>query len=310
MSEPNWANGANDLDACPQTRRDNQAHAWQFDGDDPYVLCAWCGERRDALTGRTIGESAPAPTPDPMSDDRRADLRFLAGTKFHNAIGDPISELLAEVDHQRAEVERLRAAPCPHVATSGTTSHCILAEEDGRRWRHLSDDVLRIAAQLHRVGQHPAAIELEERVALHRVPSPMEEQDAECSGETEGVVAQQESAPATAGTSAGSSPAHPHPDGRTIYDWEQLTGMANVLRDERDRLRSESDGLRAQVADAHCEVNRENWRVMEAEAALSQLRATVLDQADSIAGRPLTRAEADLCARTLRTAAGQEASDR
>ena len=29
-------------------------HAWRFDGDDPYIVCAKCGERRDALSGRTV----------------------------------------------------------------------------------------------------------------------------------------------------------------------------------------------------------------------------------------------------------------
>ena len=29
-------------------------HRWQFDGDDPYVVCQ-CGQRRDALSGRIVG---------------------------------------------------------------------------------------------------------------------------------------------------------------------------------------------------------------------------------------------------------------
>lgn len=42
----------------------------------------------------------------PMTPDRLADLRFLAGHKFDNAIGDPIGELLAEVDRLRAEEDQ------------------------------------------------------------------------------------------------------------------------------------------------------------------------------------------------------------
>lgn len=44
------------LDACPRSERvDGNGHSWVFDGDDPYIICAFCGERRDALSGRVIG---------------------------------------------------------------------------------------------------------------------------------------------------------------------------------------------------------------------------------------------------------------
>ena len=40
---------------CPKTQHiDGKSHGWLFDGDDPYVVCAWCHERRDALTDRVI----------------------------------------------------------------------------------------------------------------------------------------------------------------------------------------------------------------------------------------------------------------
>jgi hypothetical protein len=39
---------------CPKSRRSDLKHGWRFDGDDPYVVCDFCGERRDALTGRQI----------------------------------------------------------------------------------------------------------------------------------------------------------------------------------------------------------------------------------------------------------------
>lgn len=35
-------------------------HSWRFDGDDPYVVCVYCGWRRDALTGKVI-TSTPRP---------------------------------------------------------------------------------------------------------------------------------------------------------------------------------------------------------------------------------------------------------
>lgn len=40
---------------CPKsTRVDGPWHSWQFDGDDPYVVCVFCGKRQDALTARVI----------------------------------------------------------------------------------------------------------------------------------------------------------------------------------------------------------------------------------------------------------------
>lgn len=40
-------------EACP-------LHSWQFDGDDPYVICMTCDEMRDAITGRVIRPGQPA----------------------------------------------------------------------------------------------------------------------------------------------------------------------------------------------------------------------------------------------------------
>lgn len=39
---------------CPQSKRLDQKHSWQFDGDDPYIVCFYCGVRHDALTGRKV----------------------------------------------------------------------------------------------------------------------------------------------------------------------------------------------------------------------------------------------------------------
>lgn len=40
---------------CPKSQRvDNPWHTWRSDGDDPYIFCHWCGEVRDALSGRVI----------------------------------------------------------------------------------------------------------------------------------------------------------------------------------------------------------------------------------------------------------------
>lgn len=42
-------------DRCTKSQRvDGPYHSWQFDGDDPYIVCHWCGETRDAIDGRVI----------------------------------------------------------------------------------------------------------------------------------------------------------------------------------------------------------------------------------------------------------------
>ena len=42
-----------DKDRCPLSKHvDGKSHGWLFWGDDPYIKCDWCGEIRDALTGR------------------------------------------------------------------------------------------------------------------------------------------------------------------------------------------------------------------------------------------------------------------
>jgi hypothetical protein len=42
-------------ETCPASRRaDGPWHSWIFDGDNPYIVCAYCDEMRDALTGRQI----------------------------------------------------------------------------------------------------------------------------------------------------------------------------------------------------------------------------------------------------------------
>jgi hypothetical protein len=42
-------------DYCPLSQRvDGKVHSWRFDGDNPYVICVYCNEFRDALTNRVI----------------------------------------------------------------------------------------------------------------------------------------------------------------------------------------------------------------------------------------------------------------
>lgn len=42
-------------DICElSTHVDGQIHSWVFDGDDPYIVCHFCKQTRDALNGRII----------------------------------------------------------------------------------------------------------------------------------------------------------------------------------------------------------------------------------------------------------------
>jgi hypothetical protein len=47
--------GKETTEYCSLSERvDGKLHSWHFDGDDPYVVCSYCGEARDALNGRVI----------------------------------------------------------------------------------------------------------------------------------------------------------------------------------------------------------------------------------------------------------------
>lgn len=40
---------------CPHSKRvDGPTHTWRFDGDDPYIICVFCDEMRDALSARVV----------------------------------------------------------------------------------------------------------------------------------------------------------------------------------------------------------------------------------------------------------------
>lgn len=32
-------------------------HSWKFDGDDPYLICHYCGQINDAITGAVVRAS-------------------------------------------------------------------------------------------------------------------------------------------------------------------------------------------------------------------------------------------------------------
>lgn len=40
---------------CPLSQRvDGKLHSWHFDGDDPRIVCVYCDEMRDAISGAVI----------------------------------------------------------------------------------------------------------------------------------------------------------------------------------------------------------------------------------------------------------------
>jgi hypothetical protein len=46
-----------DPDVCRKSRRvDGPYHSTRWDGDDPYTVCVFCGQVRDAVSGRIVGE--------------------------------------------------------------------------------------------------------------------------------------------------------------------------------------------------------------------------------------------------------------
>lgn len=59
MTGPETGPGAGQDAQCALSERQDRLHAWKFEGDDPYTVCVYCDELRDALTGQVLrkGES-------------------------------------------------------------------------------------------------------------------------------------------------------------------------------------------------------------------------------------------------------------
>lgn len=90
------------LPSCISSGRPDHRHAWRFDGDDPYVLCDYCGERRDALTGRLI---APPERPQGNVGGAFALLRRAAEDHPDEAVRETRKIALRVI---RQEIELLR----------------------------------------------------------------------------------------------------------------------------------------------------------------------------------------------------------
>lgn len=76
---------------CPLSKRvDGKYHSWVFDGDDPYVICHYCKERRDAISGEKIGVNFCQPT--------KQEGRNCGGHMFENDSCEVCQPLGPEID--------------------------------------------------------------------------------------------------------------------------------------------------------------------------------------------------------------------
>ena len=42
---------------CPKSGRADLNHSWRWDGDESRIICVYCAEVRDGLTGRALAPS-------------------------------------------------------------------------------------------------------------------------------------------------------------------------------------------------------------------------------------------------------------
>ncbi len=97
-----------DEDFCAWSERvDGPKHSWVFDGDNPYIICVYCDEMRDAINGRVIREGKQGGP----------------GDKFMTSPVDRIAAVLRE--H--------RMVPGSHERQGGAECHC------GAAWDRWND---------------------------------------------------------------------------------------------------------------------------------------------------------------------------
>ena len=51
------------IEECSLSKRADKRHGFVFDGDDPYVVCFFCGKKFDNLTGLEVGVPKDKPQP-------------------------------------------------------------------------------------------------------------------------------------------------------------------------------------------------------------------------------------------------------
>ena len=107
---------------CAKSTRGDGGHSWHFDGDDPYIVCVFCDEVRDAINGRVIRAAierfkpaAPA-APEPPCIDC-----------MHEYHGEDACEVIVSYDAGVAGPCGCRTVPAAPVEATRT------AEDEARR---------------------------------------------------------------------------------------------------------------------------------------------------------------------------------
>lgn len=115
-------------DRCQFSKRENGTHAWKFDGDDPYIECAYCDMVRDAINGRVIRHGRPAPESELGFKEAAENLNVAPDVQGNVSPADPTTD----TDRLAEEVDAIRAV--------------VAAEEKGQRAYWGTDDVLNLLA--------------------------------------------------------------------------------------------------------------------------------------------------------------------
>ena len=84
-------------DLCHKSQRvDGNGHSWVFDGDDPYIVCHYCGERRDAISGRVIPS---------MPEPNYRDVFLRTADRVYSDIGNGVTDIDGALEVLRGVLE-------------------------------------------------------------------------------------------------------------------------------------------------------------------------------------------------------------
>ena len=100
-----------DVPECVKSQRPDGRHSWRFDGDDPYVLCAFCGERRDALSGKVIGgTSAQSDVPARLREKAERIIRLADLITARELLENDLRTANAEMERMNIALSRIEEA--------------------------------------------------------------------------------------------------------------------------------------------------------------------------------------------------------
>jgi hypothetical protein len=95
---------------CPKTQhRDGESHGWRFDLDNPYIVCDWCGQWRDAISGCVLVSVAATPKPRLIDADKlKAELMLYNGFPDYrmqvlDIIEEMVNEAITQIEPAAAE---------------------------------------------------------------------------------------------------------------------------------------------------------------------------------------------------------------